>query len=127
MSDAVYRLALQRAAEDARQIVDDVTAGKGPRPLLSMLAKAKDEAAEAMELLVAVAPSDSASVQKYQNDVRRFDDLVRWIKDLIDAGLEADRLLSEGEADDLLGYLTDPDGAAEAQALGIPQGAHPDA
>ncbi len=103
MTDPVSRLALARAVLISADIEEQLTARNehGTRPLVAVLAKARREAAEALTLLVDVDPNQPADVTKLQNEVRRFADLVRWLKEIVAAGLDDRFEVNDAERDEL--------------------------
>lgn len=97
----------------------DQQARAGYRPVVAMLVMARRHAATAMEGLVLCDAHDAKSVQSFQNEVRRYDDLVTWARKIIDDGRDADRTLAEEERAEISNLLLTPEGRAEASALGI--------
>lgn len=82
-------------------------------PLVQMLAMARDEAADAMVSLVDVPFNEPDAIRKLQNIIIRFDDLVRWLQDIVAKGFEGDREVDHSEREeyaDMLAYR--PDGGA---------------
>jgi len=130
MTDPVSRLALARAVLISADIEEQLTARNehGTRPLVAVLAKARREAAEALTLLVDVDPNQPADVTKLQNEVRRFADLVRWLKEIVAAGLDDRFEVNDAERDELEEIVAPPGEAmtieqiAEMQRLGLMPG-----
>lgn len=124
MTDQVYRLALARTSRLSVEVEAQITSRVRSEPLLVVLHTAKEQAADALEALSDVDPADAPTIRKLQNEVARFADLTRWLKQMLLDGPEADRELNElqmKEARDLV--LSDE----EAEQLGIPtEGTHDD-
>jgi hypothetical protein len=116
--DPVASLALDRAAVLSADIEEQLTARRehGMRPLVAVLAKARREAADAIALLVDAAPSDTAAITRLQNEVKRFADLVRWLKEIVNEGLDQQYEVTDAERDDLEELIAPPDDDARAQA-----------
>ncbi|MBV8755405.1 MAG: hypothetical protein JO328_21335 [Hyphomicrobiales bacterium] len=126
--DPVAFLALERAALISADIEEQLTARAkdGMRPLLAVLAKARREAAEAIAALVDTAPSDAAAIARLQNEVRRFADLVRFLREIVNEGLDERYEVTDAERDELERLVAPPDDTLDAEArreraaLGIP-------
>jgi hypothetical protein len=117
MTDPVIRLALDRAALISADIEEQLTARRehGMRPLIAVLAKARREAADAIALLVEADPAKPEEVGKLQNEVRRFADLVRWLKEIVNEGLDLRYEVSDAERDELERLVAPPEDDARAQ------------
>lgn len=123
-NDPILRMARERAL--LRHVADyidlDLQLSKSTqtRPIATMLAKARDEAALAMVALVIVDPSKVEEVRKLQNEVRRFDDLVRWTRKIIVDGRDAEsEIESRSESiEDVIDYLRENE-PEEAERLGM--------
>lgn len=100
----------------------------GFRPVVAILEKAKAEAAEAVAGLCVVDVNKPEDIRKLQNITARYDELVRWIKELISEGAEAERETTDKEREELLDILMEtPEGEREAISLGLVEGAPHDA
>ena len=87
-------------------------------PLLAILSRAQDEAADAM-LRLATAPPDRADViRALQNQIWRFETLVRWLSEIVSEGEEAGRKIDAQRADDLRSLVIALDEETRA-ALGL--------
>ena len=95
------------------------------RPLIAVLAKAKAQAADAIAALVDTPPSDAAAIARLQNEVRRFADLVRFLREIVNEGLDQRYEVADAERDELERLVAPPDdindgeAARERAALGI--------
>ena len=116
--DPVASLALERAALLSADIEEQLTArGKdGMRPLLAVLARARREAAEAIAALVDTPPSDAAAIARLQNEVRRFADLVRFLREIVMDGLDERYEVADAERDELERLVAPPDDTLDAEA-----------
>jgi hypothetical protein len=117
MSDPVSHLALSRAALISADIEEQLTAREhhGMRPLVAVLAKAKAEAAQALAALVDVDCECAADVRRLQNEVRRFADLVRWLREIVAQGLDDRFAVADAERDDLEELIAPPDESASLE------------
>jgi hypothetical protein len=125
--DPISSLALERAALISADIEEQLTARNehGMRPLIAVLAKARREAADAIAALVDTAPSDAAAIARLQNEVKRFADLVRFLREIVSEGLDERYEVADAERDELERLIAPPDdrldaeAAREREALGI--------
>jgi hypothetical protein len=126
--DPIVSLALERAALISADIEEQLTARAqdGMRPLIAVLAKARRDAAEAIAALVDTPPSDTAAIARLQNEVRRFADLVRFLREIVNEGLDERYEVADAERDELERLVAPPDDTLDAEArreraaLGIP-------
>ncbi|WP_213287585.1 hypothetical protein [Bradyrhizobium sp. sGM-13] len=122
--DPVYAAALRRTSRLSIDLEAQLLSKLKSEPLLVVLHTAKEQAAEALAALVDVDAEDPKAIRALQNEVTRFDDMVRWLKQMLIDGPEADRelgALQMQEARELI--LSDEDAAQ----LGIPtEGTHDD-
>jgi hypothetical protein len=117
--DPIASLALERAALISADIEEQLTARKehGMRPLIAVLAKAKAQAADAIAALVDMAPSDAAAIARLQNEVKRFADLVRWLQEIVNEGIDQRYEVADSERDELERLVAPVDDEARAHAL----------
>jgi hypothetical protein len=64
----------------------------------ALLQKAFDEAKGALEALISIDTEDMSVIRRLQWKVTRYDDLVRWIKEIMADGEAAQEGMSEEEA-----------------------------
>jgi hypothetical protein len=116
--DPVASLALERAALVSADIEEQLTARQkdGMRPLIAVLAKARREAAEAIAALVDTPSSDAAAITRLQNEVRRFADLVRFLREIVNEGLDQRYEVADAERDELERLIAPPDDRLDAEA-----------
>jgi hypothetical protein len=117
--DPIASLALERAALISADIEEQLTARNehGMRPLIAVLAKARREAADAIAALVDTAPSDAAAIARLQNEVKRFADLVRWLQEIVNEGIDQRYEVADSERDELERLVAPVDDEARAHAL----------
>jgi hypothetical protein len=116
--DPVVSLALERAALISADIEEQLTARKehGMRPLIAVLAKARAEAADALTRLVDVDARQVDEVRRLQHQVWRFADLVRWLKEIVNEGLDQRYEVADAERDELERLVAPPDDRPDAEA-----------
>jgi hypothetical protein len=117
--DPISSLALERAALISADIEEQLTARNehGMRPLVAVLSKARREAADAIAALVDMAPSDAAAIARLQNEVKRFADLVRWLQEIVNEGIDQRYEVADSERDELERLVAPADDEARAHAL----------
>jgi hypothetical protein len=87
-------------------------------PLLAILSRAQDEAADAM-LRLATAPADRPDViRALQNAIWRYDTLVRWLREIVAEGDRAAQKIDAQRADYLRSLVIALDDETRA-ALGL--------
>lgn len=119
MATAAERLADQRAIALSADIQIQFDRNAGLRPMVAILIKARELAALAMNSLVYADASNPELIRGYQNEVRRYDDLVAFCQEIFNEGIEADRRLDEADRLELSNLIMTPEVAAEAAALGV--------
>ncbi|MET4187611.1 hypothetical protein ABIB86_000440 [Bradyrhizobium sp. JR1.7] len=124
MATAAERLAVLRAIERSAELQVQLDKSAGLRPMVTILSKAREQAALAMNSLVYADPADVTLIRGYQNEVRRYDDLVAWCQEIINEGIEADRRIDEAERIEFSNLLLSPEVAEEARALGVNEQGH---
>jgi hypothetical protein len=116
--DPVTSLALERAALISADIEEQLTARSehGMRPLIAVLAKARHEAASAIAALIDTPSSDAVAIARLQNEVRRFADLVRFLREIVNEGLDERYEVADAERDELERLVAPPDDVSDAEA-----------
>jgi hypothetical protein len=124
MADPAQRIAWQRAVELSADIEiamrkDIANAG----PLLGILAKARDAAAEAIAALVTVDAEEPKEIRRLQNEAQRFTDMVRWLTEMLAAGVDADEGIGDEERTELIDLLAESieDADITPEAVGLSQ------
>jgi hypothetical protein len=71
-------------------------------PVANLLARAREEAREALAALVGVEATDQKLILRLQNEVRRYADLVRWVQATLQSGRNAWLELNDEERQSVL-------------------------
>lgn len=119
--DPIYRIAQEQIIQASREIEVQLVANNGTFPILVMLRLAKQEAAAALSDLAIAYTANIEDIRKLQNKIHRYDDLVRWLSEIVAAGLEYEddfRQAERQEVADLLNPKTDED-REELAAAGV--------
>ncbi len=119
-NDPLVSIALQRAVALSAEIEAQLQVTEGCRPVAALLVRARREAADAMVGLAIVDPDDPKKIRALQNLILRFDDLVRWLREMVIAGEEADAEISGSDREELIILLSgSAEGQREAERLGL--------
>lgn len=86
MNDPIAQLADARLLETAADLQVQLERGTAMRPVLYMLIRARERAAEAMTKLVEIDASEEGAIRALQNEVRLYGDMVESCRDLMEAG-----------------------------------------
>lgn len=113
------RLAHQRAVNVSLRLEAELDKGPQFTPLKAVLGKAKRQAQAAMIGLVMVDPDLTSVVRGFQNEVRRYDDLVAWLAEIIEEGGAAEQWFDERDAEEFAEILITDEGREVAGAFGI--------
>lgn len=114
---------MQHVVAASAQIEAQIKILDGGFPILIMLHKARGEAADALRL---IASSDLETpitdIRHWQNEFGRFQDLVRWLSDLLEEGVRYDQEITADERDELWSMLSQsPEGERVAKDIGLYQ------
>jgi hypothetical protein len=113
----------------SRDIKEQMTAraAEGFRPLVVMLHMARLEAAHAVVALCDVDPTRAEEIRALQNQVARFRDLIRFTRNIVAAGIDAEHRVGDDDRAELEKLIAPPDDTvdverqAELMRLGIHQ------
>lgn len=121
--DPIVRLARMRALRAIRDSADieaQLSVMQGTRPVLSILVKARDKAAQALTALAFIDVNRTHEIETLQNEVRRYDDLVRWFAEIVAEGFEADAEITAQDREEMIDLLSQSEeGMKEAEQLGL--------
>jgi hypothetical protein len=105
MTDALSRAALHRAVSLSAEIEVQLYAKEGSRPIVALLSKAQDAAAEAIVALADVDAEDPTAIRKLQNDIVCYDRILEWLKEIVAEGVDAGALLDDDSREDIAAVL----------------------
>jgi hypothetical protein len=105
MTDALSRAALHRAVSLSAEIEVQLLAMEGSRPVVALLSKAQDAAAEAITALADVDAEDPKAIRKLQNDITCYDRILEWLKEIVAEGVDAGALLDDDSREDIAAVL----------------------
>lgn len=108
--------AINLSAEIEVELAKDSRGG----PVLVLLALARAEAAEAIEMLADADPENPAEIRKQQNRIVCFRLICEWLNKIVADGYEADDELDEDDREDLADSVgLGPDEADDALRFGF--------
>ena len=99
--DQIRQQALAIAVERSHQLERELRQHKRASIALIMLVKARRECAEALEALAFFDLEKREEARALQNEVRRFDDLVRWCREIIAEGEQAEADLEREDQEEI--------------------------
>lgn len=121
--DPILRLAKLRIIKASADIEVQFQVKMADRPSIEILRRLRDEAAvslAALPFLNLDDPNDLIKAKVLQNEVKRYDEWLGWMRAIISEGIEHDKQFSDEERDELLDLLIKTDaGEREAIALGL--------
>lgn len=112
--------ALNHVIRLSAELEVQLTGKEGHRPMLEILARAREAAAEAMIALTMVKPTDADLIREQQNIVSRYTDLIHFTREILVEGIEGDQIVAYDAQEDILESvgLSEQD-RAELAKLGI--------
>jgi len=104
----------------SRELDAQLSKKRGCSPVLEILRRLRSRAAESLEALAFINAYDSEKIKLLQNEVKRYDEWVEWLRDIVSEGLEYDQQITDSEREELLDVLVQsPEGQQEAIELGL--------
>lgn len=85
---------------------------KDAGPLFVFMYRARGDAIDALVALASVDPANTEQVRKLQNEWQRYVDSLAYVKDVLNAGYEAAKILKSEEADELRAVVGDDEAVA---------------
>lgn len=120
--ELLNKMAMQKAIAVSAEIEVQLEAERGCNPLVTVLQRARADAAEALWCLAAVDSENAKEIRALQNRVVRFTDLVGWLTAIVQEGFEADSVLSAEDREDfaeaLAGGRVDQEEAVNPELVG---------
>lgn len=117
--DPILRLAKIHIVKVSMELEAQFIA-KGDAPCLEILRRLRDRAAESLMALALCNSEDPKAIRLLQNEVKRYDEWVKWMQEIVDEGRSADQELSHQEREELLDILQQtPEGQEQAIDLGL--------
>jgi leucyl aminopeptidase (aminopeptidase T) len=105
MSRALDLAALNRAANLSATVAVQLDANASASPLTALLAKAQRHAAEALVAMADVDPEKPADIRALQTDLRCFERILDWLKEIVAEGADAGDVLDMMNREDIAEVL----------------------
>lgn len=113
--DAISAAARAYLLESYTDLKVQLEKGTGTRPMLYLLADARNNAVVAIRKMIDLDASETQAMRALQNEVRLYGDMMDAAERMLRRGKEADREIDEKHREELAEYLTTDD----AREMGI--------
>lgn len=91
--------------------------GTGTRPMLYLLASARNKAVVAMRNLIEIDASETIAIRGLQAEVRLYGDMMHSAREMLSRGREADHEVNEEDREAVADFVT----TEEAREMGVNQ------
>lgn len=122
-NDPILRLAKLRVIKASADLEVQLSTKQGAAPTIDILRRLRNNAATSLMQIAFLNIDDPKGRLTYvtlQNEIKRYDEWVDWMADIIHEGKAFDQEFSAEERDEILDLLTrTPEGQQEAVALGL--------
>lgn len=120
MQDPIVRLARLRIIKLSVDLDRQLANRRDCAPVLEILRRLQDRAADSLAALAICDTEDPKAIRLLQNEVKRYDEWVAWLRQIMSEGVDYDKEISAEERDEMIDMLTQtPEGAREAMELGL--------
>lgn len=123
LRDPVLRLARQRIVRLSAEIEAELRSRQFHGPMLEILHRLRERAAESLAILAFSNLDDPAGLieaKTLQNEVKRYDEMIGLMRDILHEGRDYDSEISAEEREELADMLMmSEEGRQEAVALGL--------
>lgn len=118
--DPIVRLAKLRIIKASADLEVQLSERNGGGPAIEIMRRLRDRAAESLAALAICDAEDKGAIRTLQNEVKRYDEWVAWLREIISEGIAYDQEMNEAEREDMLDLLTaTPEGQQQAVELGL--------
>lgn len=119
-ADPIERIAKLRIIKASAELEVQISQRVGSAPALEILRRLRDRAAESLVALATCNTEDPKEIRLLQNEVKRYDEWVGWLREIISEGVAYDAEFTAADREEMLDLLTQsPEGEQEAIALGL--------
>jgi hypothetical protein len=123
VADPIIRIAHQRIVKLSADLEVQIAAKDGSAVALEMLRRLRDRAAESLAAMLLINfddPSELVKAKTMQNEVKRYDEWLGFMRDIVNEGRAYDKQMSDADRQELVDYLCQSaEGQQEAVALGL--------
>lgn len=122
-ADPIVRLAQLRIIKASADLEVQLATKNGSAPAIAILLRLRERAAESLAAIVFLNIHDPLDLIKFitlQNEVKRYDEWVGWLRELIADGKRIDQEFDDEAREEMLDVLLDsPEGQRQAVELGL--------
>lgn len=119
-TDPLFRMAKQRIVKVSADLEVQIAAVPGGGPCVEILRRLQDRAAESLAVLATADFTQVKEIVALQNEVKRYDEWLGWMRDIIHEGKAYDRQFTEDDRKELLDMLMgSEEGMQQAVELGL--------
>lgn len=119
-TDPLVRLAQQRIVKMSAELEVQLSSVPGGGPSVEVLRRLRERAAESLAALVIVDAEDPKAIRLLQNEVKRYDEWIAWLREIISEGITYDKQFTDDERNEIIDMLAaSPDGQRELIELGL--------
>jgi len=122
-TDPVLSIARQRIIKISADLEVQLATRNGSAPAIEILRRLRERAAESLAALAFLNlddPNEIVKAKTLQNEVKRYDEWLGWMKEIIAEGIAYDRDMRDEEREEMLDLLTQTqEGREQAIELGL--------
>lgn len=119
-TDPLIRLAKLRIVKASADIEVQISNLPGGGPAVEILRRLRDRAAESLAALIIADAEKPGDVRHLQNEVKRYDEWIGWLREIVSEGIAYDKEFTEAERNEIIDLLTEtPEGQRQAIELGL--------
>jgi hypothetical protein len=119
-TDPVIRLAKLRIVKASADLEVQLGTKTGSAPAIHILHCLQDRAAESLAALAFVDAEDARQIRTFQNEVKKYDEWVVWLRELIADGKRIAQEFDDDARNEMLDVLLEtPEGQRQAIELGL--------
>lgn len=119
-ADPLVAMARARIMALSRNLINALKDKNGGGVAIEMLRRLQDRSAESLAALATVDAQDTKAILTLQNEVKRYDEWVAWMQDIIAEGTSYDREETEEDREEMVDILMQtPEGYRQAVEAGL--------
>lgn len=119
-ADPIVHLARLRIIRLSQELETHLADKRGGGVALEILRRLRERAAVSLAALATCDSEEPKIVRALQNEVKRYDEWLAWLREIVQEGIAYDREVDDDERNELIDLLTQtPEGQREAINLGL--------
>lgn len=120
MQDPILRIAKLRMIKMSADLEVALSAKHGSNIAIDILCRLRERAAESLAALATCDALDRKQVLILQNEVKRYDEWLGWMREILAEGKAYDQEITDDERNEMLDLLSEsPEGQKRAVELGL--------